>query len=609
MKKHLSTIIAILLAMALITALFAGCSPKDSSSKTSDSGSSSEKTQTETKKEEPKKEEAKKEEPKKEETKKEEPAPAADAKQEVITLDCILNLGAGLQTDLWWTDYLEEKTGAQLNVINGNDADLATYIAADNLPDVIHFAGKSTTVDEMKLAVQAGQLINYDDYKDQIPNVYTTINETALNNSRSVFGEGSGLYFLPGAASEYDSSYGGTEYGMRIHLPYFEEYIAANGYPELKTLNDFIPVLKWIQEQHPTNEAGQSAYGMSFFTDWDGNCINYADKFQQQLGYYSATWPCVVKVDDMTTHYAFEDNSIYYQSLKFMFNAQQAGIIDPDSLTQTWDDYCAKTAADRTYSSYCWSHPKNNKLVIYDEYHPVSYSGAWVLGNWNGNAGLAVAKKSDKIETALKVINFACDYDNVWYCLFGPQGEYWDLNSDGAPYITEQGYKMQEDETVELSVGGNPIKDAPSFNLRLLSHTQTPHPTYGYIANPGSWPADPSKKTEVQLEWEAFCKDNYGVDLGDAALSEIALLNELKLFSVYRSEYSDPAISEDMTDLLTRAASFVPDTCWKMIYAANEAEFESIWQQLQDDLEAINFYSVYEYEAERLKNGEIWYMQ
>ncbi len=582
MKRKLSMVIALVLCVVMVVAMFAGCAGD-----TQDSS---------------KPEESKSEASKADDSSKEDEQP-----KEMVTLDVILNLGSGLQEGLWWTDYLLEKTGCKLNIINGNDTDIATYIAADNLPDAFHIAGQTTTLENMKAIVAAGQAINYDEYKDSIPNVYSAINETALKYSRDTFGGGTNLYYLPGASSETDSDFGGTEYGMRINLAYFEEYIAENGYPELKTLDDFIPVLKWMQDKHPTTEDGQPAYGMSMFTDWDGNFIAHSSGFMQQLGYYPSVWPMIVKCDDMSTSYAFDDNSIYYQVLKFFFHAQQAGILDPDTLTQTWDDFVAKNNADRVYSGYCWSISTECKLVMYDDYHPVSYSGAWILGNWNGSAGIGVSSKSKNIDRVLDVMNFACDYDNVWYCLFGPQGEYWDLNDDGVPYITDFGYEMADDETVVFAEGGN-IADAPNFNLRLLNYLQTKHPVYGVTADPGSWPVADDKKTDVQKNWEAFCKEQYNVDLGDVTLSEVGLLNALDRFSVYRAEFSDSTRSEEMNDILTRATSFVPDSCWKMVYAKDEAEFDALWKQLQSDVEAINMRSVYDYECEKLANGEIFYI-
>ncbi len=579
MNRKLRMFLALLLCAAMTVCLLGGCAGE---------------TQDGSKPGESKSEASKADESSKEDEQPKEP----------VTVEVMFNVGSGLQEGFWWTEYLKEKTGVTLNIINGLDADPATYIAADNLPDAFFFH----VVDNIKGAITARQVVDLDEYKDAIPNVYLAVTSEALDYSRNTFGGGSALYFLPGASSEYDTDFGGTEYGMRIHLPYFEEYIEVNGYPELKHLEDFIPVLRWIQDKHPTNEEGQTAYGITSFTSWDGNFLNHSGQFIQQLGYYWGLWPALVKLDDMSTSYAYDDNSIAYQVLKFLFKAQQAGILDPDTPTQTWDDFLAKIESERTYSGYAYASPAKCRLVLYDDYHPVSYSGAWILGNWNGNAGLGVSSKSDKLDRVIDVINFACDYDNVWYCLFGPQGEFWDLNDDGVPYVTDFGREMQEDETVVFAEGGN-IRNQPGFNIRLLSYYQTPHPVYGVTADAGSWPVSDENKSDIQKEWEAFCKERYNVDLGDVTLSEVGLLNALDRFSVYRTDLRDNNMREDMADILTRGAAFEANTCWKMIYAKDEAEFEALWKQLQSDVEAINMRSVYDYECEKLANGEIFYIK
>ncbi|MDR1440559.1 MAG: hypothetical protein LBJ10_11370 [Clostridiales bacterium] len=54
--------------------------------------------------------------------------------------------------------------------------------------------------------------------------------------------------------------------------------------------------------------------------------------------------------DSLSSRYA--DGSLLHRILKFMFECNQAGVLDPDSPTQTWETFDAKARNGSVFMLY-----------------------------------------------------------------------------------------------------------------------------------------------------------------------------------------------------------------------------------------------------------------
>ncbi len=526
---------------------------------------------------------------------------------EVVTIDVYISCdgATGLQNgNKWWVKYLAEEIGVQVNLINAYRVDLATYLAGGNLPDLIVFNDQQAELFEN--AYEAGYLVNLDERKDQIPNVFANLTEYALDVQRD-YTDGV-LYSLPTESSEYRTSVGRVEYRMCLLKDPYEAYLAANGKPELKTIFDFIPVLQWMQENHPTDKMGRKTFGMSFFTDWDGNTNQLIDKLCQMEGYLSmACFPAVVYADDMSTQYIFDDDGIYKRMIQFMFEVNQAGLLDADTLTQSWDTLQNKITGGRVLSGVTWYDPTPYHVVVdYEDFHPIDVYGPWRAGNFAGVQHVAVAANGEHVDKVLALLNMAADPDAVWYCMYGNQGEWWDLNENGEPYITELGVKMGKDKRLQFADGGNPQDE--SFlgeTFRLLS-PHTPHPVYG-IGNDWRYFKTVAPLDQESEELIAFYEEYYGIDMQGIYRGETQVVEALGKFATYRLEFSDVTQSDEVKDILTRSAPICSKAVWNMIYAKDQAEFDRLWKELQEDMEYLGMRDVYDYEVQRLNDGTLRY--
>ena len=102
------------------------------------------------------------------------------------------------------------------------------------------------------------------------------------------------------------------------------------GCPEIGSLEDLLPVLKQMQELYPETESGQKTYGFSFFSDWDGNLMNAAKQPCCFYGYDEFGF-LLAKADGSDYQDIADSDSLYMRVLKLYFDANQLGLVDPES--------------------------------------------------------------------------------------------------------------------------------------------------------------------------------------------------------------------------------------------------------------------------------------
>ena len=553
-KKNLFSCVALLLAVVMVVGLFAGCNtekPVETNPKETQGGTN----------------------------KPAETDPKEEAPKEIVTLEIFAGT-PGTYENLWWTEILEEKLGVRVQLVGMDKELLDTYIASGDLPDIMRIDDPET----QKLAYEAGLLVNFDEKKDLLPNVYELYPAGALQFQRDKYSDG-GLYTLPVGPDTAASTYGWENYATRLDFEYYLEYVKANGEPELEDIEDFIPVLKWIQEKYPTNEDGQAAYGMTIFSDWDGGRHSFADYIAQQYGVKQVGYN-EINMDTLESISIFDDASYYKRMLKFLFDANQAGILDPDSMTQTWDDYQAKIKSRRSYSSFAFTMPDQVKIVPFKNQNSVNMTAAPQIGHSSGTWGFCVSANSEYVDLACQFLNFIIDEENWWELCFGPQGEYWDVNEQGQPYVTEFGKQMDADPNVKFSTGGN-ISDATAiklWNWRPLSVDHV-YSQYGVTYNTSAWPtASEEDKDEISKLWEQWLVDVHGFKHPGGTVSELTAMSGLGLQSAARAGATGAAAPDALVELAGRLKAVVPTMSWQMVYATSEAEFESIWDAMVEQV-------------------------
>jgi len=120
------------------------------------------------------------------------------------------------------------------------------------------------------------------------------------------------------------------------------------GSPKMSNEDDYLNMLKAMVDKYPTAPGGNKAYGLSAWTDW--GLWPFTIMYPYMYGYTTFINNQFIAPDYSITSSFLDTNSIFWQGIKFFFKANQLGVLDPECLTQGWDQYAAKIADGELYS-------------------------------------------------------------------------------------------------------------------------------------------------------------------------------------------------------------------------------------------------------------------
>ena len=119
------------------------------------------------------------------------------------------------------------------------------------------------------------------------------------------------------------------------------------GSPKMTEMEDILPVLKKMQELEAEERFRQRTYGLSLWGDWDGNYMTLAKQPGSIYGYdlsdgFNEGTLLEISANEEKYQGILDDNSYYLRSLKFYYDANKMGLLDPDSMTQKFEDVVNK---------------------------------------------------------------------------------------------------------------------------------------------------------------------------------------------------------------------------------------------------------------------------
>ena len=502
---------------------------------------------------------------------------------------------AGLQSGPvtgWLGDYLLEK-GIILEVIPYSEEKTQAMLASGSLPDIVVFNSATNA----KAALEAGMLLPLDDYQDQLPHVMENdILKAGLDYAREYYGTEDGeLSILPFGVGK-NTLYAAADtdrYAIKLNYQLYEQI----GAPEFEKLEDVIPILKEMQQAYPQNEEGMNVYAMNLFSDFDTTHFFNMMSIYSILGYHWNYLPYGIEyeIETGTPYSIFREDSVYRRGARFMYELNQQGLLDPDSLTQeraTADKKVSSKASVAGWAGVPGWAGKGYLPVPFDEFKP-----SLVTEEPYGKVGIAISANAENVDTCLKFVDMLADYDALLTLYNGPQGDRWDIK-DGKLVMTDN-FK----EYLEAGGGTYVLENGEEYSLfNIVSYIPNMGNTiekYGEPFPMTLWTeyVDRQYETEDAQAWSARYGYKYLKDLLEA---------ENKMTAVMDTSFV-PFLTPDSDDMkLTLAALkdvIVPST-WELIYAKDDAEFEQIWSRMKQNAEALGLEDVISYKVEDIAQAK-----
>ncbi|MGN0152002.1 MAG: ABC transporter substrate-binding protein [Wujia sp.] len=502
----------------------------------------------------------------------------------------------------WFGDYIKKKFNIELNIIapnvaGGGDTLFQTRSANGDLGDII-----ITNLDQSRLKdmVEAGLVLDMSDYIDDCPNLQRYM--TAIEGA-SALAEKDGIWAIPSEVSTMSATEpcDATEPTVAPSLRW--DIYGQIGYPEMKNTDDLLNVLKDMQDAAGTSDSGKQVYALSLFKDWDGDAMQNADGIKGLYGYQQVGF-CMAKVDGTDIQSVLDEDGIYYKSLKFLFDANQLGILDPESTTQDFSTLQNKYKDGAVlYSLWPWlgasqyntaehtSEGKGFATAIIDDMQCLEY-GCMPYGKLA--TGIMIGSKAEQPERVAEFIDWLYSPEGIEIALTidantcGPEGLTWEMK-DGQPVLTDFGIDAFVNKNADLQVpdewgGGSYSDGACKLNYKavgLVDRTPDDSMCYNYL----KWD-DYQAKTATTLS-------NDWSEHNDGATNTIDLLKEKnKLLVLPGTNYATPEYSTDINTIKGQCKQIIVEYSWKMVFAENEDEFNALFQEMKETAEGLGFNDV-----------------
>lgn len=516
----------------------------------------------------------------------------------------------GLQPG-WFAKVVKDKFNMELNIISpnvsgGGDTLFTTRSAAGNLGDIIIVGSENG---RLQNCVTAGLLYDITDLvnSSEVFSQYSL----AVDKVKGLVSDGK-VYAIP----KQVSAQAATEPSETIDLAFgafirWDYYIEA-GAPKLNTLEDLLPLMKKIQTAHPTTDSGRTAYGFSLFKDWDGNMMNLAQQPARMYGYDEVGF-VLHKADGSDYDSVIDNDSIYVRGLKFFFNANQEGVLDPESTTQNWDTLWSKYVDGAVYfSPWSWQGQsafntpdnvnagKGFKFVPINDFEILS-TGAMPSGD---KAVIAVGSKAKDPERMFDFIEWLYSPEGILANCSpdsgapGPEGLTWEY-VDGKSRLTDFGKKVfadPENTIMPDDWNGGTWRDGTSaLNYRAVLETDI-NPNTGEAYGYKNWASYITENSNpVDTSWQEYFKVNTMVDLVKSTGNLIVSPG---------TSFINPEEGTEITALRNQCKEKIVDYSWRMCFASSEEEFNKLLKEMQETVKGLGYDDVLAYDMQVAKDKD-----
>lgn len=245
--------------------------------------------------------------------------------------------GTEINDDNEIQQIIAEKIGAKCKetwLTGQSDSEaVGTLIAGGEYPDFIE--GGSGTLQ----LYEAGALVALDDYLDSYPNIKALFTEQQWDQLRQDDGK---IYWIPQFSciknKESVCTHNDEAFWIQTRVLKWADY------PEVKTMDQYFDLIEAYNEANPTMEDGTTNIPYTILCeDWRYFCLENAPQFLD--GYPNdgsvIVDPDTLKIIDYNTTPTAKR---YFQKLN---DEYKKGIVDPESFTQTYDEYIAKLSTGR----------------------------------------------------------------------------------------------------------------------------------------------------------------------------------------------------------------------------------------------------------------------
>ena len=514
----------------------------------------------------------------------------------------------GIQSG-WFAKIIKDRFNMEFNIIAPNVAGgggtlFDTRVASGNIGDIVIFDAEKGALQDLVnvgLIMDMSEMLADKDimrYERAIRALNDPISETAVYAIPSEISSNSPML----SSEALDLNYG----------PYLRWDIYAElGYPKIDTLEDLLPVLKQMQDLQPYSDSGEPVYAFSFFKDWDANLMNAAKQPACLYGYDEYGF-ILLRADNFEYQSIIDEDSLYVRNLRFFFEANQMGLVDPESVAQNYNTLFEKYEDGQVlFSPWPWlgqaayntdehtSEGKGFMIVPISDMEVYSY-GCRPEGN--AKTVIAIGSNAQDPERFADFVDWLYSPEGILLnsaqptsdSTAGLEGLMWEMTKDG-PVLTEFGKDAlirKEEVMIPEEYGGGTWSDGVSvLNYKSVVLTDLDENGYPYAYK--LWDSVRSlQQNALWDDWSTFM---------DAQSSIEYLTKNDQIVIAPGCSFSEVTETSEITTIRSQCRSVIVDYSWRMVFAEDEEEFNSLLKEMQDTVNSLGYEQVIAVDLENAK--------
>lgn len=498
----------------------------------------------------------------------------------------------------WFAQLMKEKFNVKLNIVPNGSGVFETRMESGTLGDIVVFGSEG---DFLK-AMQAGLLFDWEE-DNILANYGSYIKENVspvLEKVRGMSDDGKiyGLGYSFATSSEDKQSF---FYTWDIRWDLYEQL----GHPEVKNMDDMLQLFKDMKEICPTDEAGNPTYAVSLWPDWDGDMVMYVKSTVTAYYGYDEFGVGLYDPTDGKFYGALDEGSPYIEMLRFYNQLYQNDLLDPDSMTATWDTMIEKVKKGGTFFSifnYAGSlayntedHLSQNKVMkslTPTEASPIVY-GLSTLGS---NSYYAIGANTQYPELCMAIINYLTTPTGRLESEYGPKGVIWDYDDEGYTYFTELGLQTNADNSTEMSGGYSGTKKDGECQINCITWALDSVNLDSKVGETYNWQEWRTTQGEPRCDAEKDWREFNG---------NITTVNEYMERGKYTvapgSAFVMAQQSDELKTTWAQVTKCIREYTWKAIYAKDDKEFNSLVKAMQNKAKGYGYQECWDWTNEQAK--------
>lgn len=539
---------------------------------------------------------------------------------EVVTLKMFIRNQSkytGLQEDPV-AKYIEDKLGVRIELtvdssLGNTTAQtstfnelLATKLASNDLDDIMDFGspvGNPEILNNLKRASQAGMIIPLEELsKTHGVHISTDPRLTVRNEYRRNFMyEGGDFYSVGGWGGMGLDQLPGSAAWIR-----WDAY-KEMGYPEVTNDDEFLALLKEMQDKYPQTPGGEKIYAIGgAFADPQGMGDGFVNRdYPLSKGYEALEGNYAVYMNHATREIAaplLDKESFFWDGVEFYYKANQMGLLDPGAVTMSFAEYEEKIKKGAFLSSFNGWNVMNKEALLeglgmkdsgfmpmkpFDDVVSMTLYWESVLGSNE----FAITSKCEHPEKAMEFLDWCFSEEGSRILTQGAEGLAYVLNEQGTPSVTKQYVQDNLGGTVDMAETYGKWKYA---GINAFQHIDLD--SNGNYIQP--------EQTPILEDYTAVKKDAleyYGADSFTEYFTNYTNSAGEKIPNIIWGSYQVGIGSkpDDIKQKYAQINDYMYKHVFKMVYAKDEAEYEALQKEAMEAVSGMGLEDVVQWYSDR----------